>query len=446
MPGAAPARRLPAGVSQGRPPGPVGEAPTALSARRTSASGCNGCCGRVRPSEAGTDPPAAEAPRGGPDVGDGPVRRRLLVESVTAGGTVARPLEPGMACSVTRGSVPMRRMRGSWFAAALVPAVFAGVVYLQANAQTAPERQPLITEALVDAENGTLTINGFDFSVDVPTVSLGMATLPVLSVTEWGVVAGLPELLPGTYLLAVTWADGAGAVFYPTLGAVGPEGPQGEPGPFLSTGSGVPDAPMAYGGDAVVDGVPSVDSDHAGSGTNTHLGGRSLTSVTDGTGNTGVGYQALQDLTTGRDNAAYGRRSLYKLVDGNSNLAIGAVTMTNSIDASSNTAIGSEALRDNVSGEGNVAIGAQALQNNQGDRNMGIGRRALYGSRTGSDNIALGYNAGTSNQTGSDNVYIGNEGANGEEGVIRIGTEGVHTKTYLTGEVVGDINVVPVYQ
>ena len=343
----------------------------------------------------------------------------------------------------------MRRMRGSWFAAALVPAVFAGVVYLQASAQTAPERQPLITEALVDGENGTLTINGFDFSGDVPTVSLGMATLPVLSVTEWGVVAGLPELLPGTYLLAVTWADGAGAVFYPTLGAVGPEGPQGpqgEPGPFLSTGSGVPDAPMAYGGDAVVDGGPAVDSDHAGSGTNTHLGGRSLNSVTDGTGNTGVGYQALQDLTTGRDNAAYGRRSLYKLVDGNSNLAIGAVTMTNSIDASSNTAIGREALRDNESGEGNVAIGAQALQNNQGDRNLGIGRRALYGSRDGSDNIALGYNAGTRNQTGSDNVYIGNEGANGEEGVIRIGTEGVHTKTYLTGEIVGDINVVPVYQ
>ena len=27
--------------------------------------------------------------------------------------------------------------------------------------QTVPERQPLITEALVDAEDGTLTINGF---------------------------------------------------------------------------------------------------------------------------------------------------------------------------------------------------------------------------------------------------------------------------------------------
>ena len=77
---------------------------------------------------------------------------------------------------------------------------------------------------------------------------------------------------------------------------------------------------------------------------------------------------------------------------------------------------------------------------------MAIGYQALYGSRTGSDNIALGYRAGTRNRSGSNNVYIGNPGANGEEGVIRIGTEGVHTRTILVGEVEGDINVVPVYQ
>jgi len=39
-----------------------------------------------------------------------------------------------------------------------------------------------------------------------------------------------------------------------------------------------------------------------------------------------------------------------------------------------------------------------------------------------------------------------NLGADGEEGVIRIGTEGVHTRTVLGGEVEGDIKVVPVYQ
>ena len=112
----------------------------------------------------------------------------------------------------------MKRTRGSWFVAALVLVVVAGVVYLQAGAQAARERQPLITEALVDAENRTLTINGFDFTGEAPTVTLGMTALPVLSVTESGVVTGLPEVLPGTYLLALSWADGAGAVFYPTLG------------------------------------------------------------------------------------------------------------------------------------------------------------------------------------------------------------------------------------
>lgn len=340
----------------------------------------------------------------------------------------------------------MSRMRGSWFAAALVPAVFAGVVYLQAGAPTAPERQPLITEALVDAENGTLTINGFDFAGETPTVTLGMTTLPVLSVTESGVVTGLPEVLPGTYLLALSWADGAGAVFYPTLGAVGPagpQGPQGEPGPFLSAGSA---GPMAYGVDAVAGGDPATSQDHAGSGTNTHLGGRSLEAVTEGRGNTAVGYQVLQSLTTGNDNAAFGRRSLTSLVDGEGNLSIGAAAMDKAVSASSNTAIGKEALRENLNGAGNVAIGAQALQNNQGDQNMAIGYQALYGSRTGSDNIALGYRAGTRNQSGSNNVYIGNPGENGEEGVIRIGAEGVHTRTILVGEVEGNINVVPVYQ
>ena len=339
----------------------------------------------------------------------------------------------------------MKRMHGSWFAVALALAVFAGVVYLQAGAQ-APERQPLITEALVDAESGTLTINGYDFAGEVPTVTLGMTPLPVLSVTEFGVVAGLPELLPGTYLLAVSWTDGAGAVFYPTLGAVGPEGPagpQGDPAPFLPAGS-MP--PMAYGGEAVVGGDPVSSPDHAGSGTNTHLGGRSLEAVTEGTGNTAVGYQVLQSLTTGKDNAAFGRRSLTSLVDGGGNLSIGAAAMDKAVSASSNTAIGKEALRDNLNGEGNVAIGAQALQSNQGNLNMAIGYQALYGSRTGSDNIALGYRAGTRNQSGSNNVYIGNPGTNGEEGVIRIGSEGVHTKTILVGEVEGNINVVPVYQ
>ena len=93
----------------------------------------------------------------------------------------------------------------------LVPRACRGAAAASAagSAQAARERQPLITEALVDAENGTLTINGFDFAGETPTVTLGMTTLPVPSMTESGVVTGLPEVLPGTYLLALSSADGA---------------------------------------------------------------------------------------------------------------------------------------------------------------------------------------------------------------------------------------------
>ncbi len=342
----------------------------------------------------------------------------------------------------------MTRMRGSWFAAALVPAVFAGVVYLQAGAQTAPERQPLITEALVDAENGTLTINGFDFTGEAPTVTLGMSVLPVLSLTETGVVTGLPEVLPGTYLLALSWADGAGAVFYPTLGAVGPAGPagpQGEPGPFLSTGSTSPASSMAYGGDAVVGGDPTSSRDHAGL-SNTHYGDGALANRTTGNDNSAFGQHALHNLTTGKDNAAFGRLSMRDMVSGEDNLAIGTQAMMRSTTASFNMAFGSGALENNDAGVNNVAIGSAALLTSQGDNNIAIGRDALRFNTDGSGNTAIGYQAGNRNRTGSDNVYIGSAGEPGESGVIRIGNPNAHTKTILVGEVEGDIKVVPVYQ
>jgi hypothetical protein len=338
-------------------------------------------------------------------------------------------------------------MRGSWFAAALVPAVFAGVVYLQAGAQAAPERQPLITEALVDAENGTLTINGFDFGGETPTVTLGMTALPVLSVTESGVVAGLPELLPGTYLLAVSWTDGAGAVFYPTLGAVGPAGPagpQGEPAPMGPLAGGVSFLPGGLGG-AAVGGDPVSSQDHAGL-TNTHYGSGALASVTTGRDNSAFGQQALTNMTTGKDNAAFGRVAMRDMLSGEDNLAIGTQAMMRSTTASFNMAFGSGALENNLEGDNNVAIGSAALLLSQGNGNIGIGRDALRLNTDGSGNTAIGYQAGANNRTGSNNVYIGSLGANGEDGIIRIGTEGVHTKTVLVGEVEGDIKVVPVYQ
>ncbi len=339
----------------------------------------------------------------------------------------------------------MRRMRGSWFAFALAVVVVAGVVYLQAGAQAPPERQPLITEALVDAENGTMTINGFDFTGEAPTVTLGMSVLPVLSLTETGVVTGLPELLPGTYLLALSWADGAGAVFYPTLGAVGPAGPagpQGEPGPFLSAGSA---GSMAYGADAEVGGDPPTSQDHAGL-SNTHYGDGALANRTTGNDNSAFGQHALHNLTTGKDNAAFGRLSMRDMVSGEDNLAIGTQAMLRSTTASFNMAFGSGALENNDAGVNNVAIGSAALLTSQGDNNIAIGRDALRFNADGSGNTAIGYAAGNRNRTGSDNVYIGSAGEPGESGVIRIGNPNTHTRTVLVGEVEGDIKVVPVYQ
>ena len=340
----------------------------------------------------------------------------------------------------------MRRMRSFWLAAALLPTVFAGVAYVQAGAQTAPERQPLIAEALVDAGNAMLVVNGYDFPVGRPEVSLGMNALPVLDAGVNRMVAGLPELASGTYLLAARWPGGARAVFYLTVGAVGPAGPagpRGEPAPVLSMGAAFP-AGAPQGADAAVDGGP-VAPDHAGT-SNTHYGDGALASVTTGLSNSAFGQQALRRVTVGGGNAAFGRLAMRDLVSGADNLAIGAYTMQRSTEASFNTAIGSNALKNSLAGQHNVALGAGALLDSQGDRNIAIGRNALRRNAAGSGNMAIGFEAGINNRTGGGNVYIGSRGEDGDENVIRIGDPNTHTKTYLAGEVVGDVNVVPVYQ
>ena len=330
------------------------------------------------------------------------------------------------------------RSRGFWFLAALALLVSGGVVYLQANAQTPLVPQPLITEALVDVEHAALTINGYDFPASVPEVTLGMTELAVVSATESAVLTGLPELLPGTYLLAATWTEGTGAVFYLTVGAVGPAGPQGPQGgsaAFLSSVLESPSTMPAVGERAAADdGGTFTPQDHTES-TNTHLGARALESVTTGTGNTAVGQQVLRSLTAGRENAGFGWQTLRSLTTGRGNLSIGTASMVRVTEGSFNTAIGSDTLKATLTGEDNVAIGTGALLFSLGNQNVGIGRSALRRNTEGSGNIAIGYGAGRNSLTGSNNVYIGNAGVRDEEGTIRIGTEGVHNRIYLAGEV-----------
>ena len=50
----------------------------------------------------------------------------------------------------------------------------------------------------------------------------------------------------------------------------------------------------------------------------------------------------------------------------------------------------------------------------------------------------MGNNAGPSLTTGNNNIAIGTTGVAGEAGIIRIGTPGTQTDTYLTGIIHGN--------
>ena len=71
--------------------------------------------------------------------------------------------------------------------------------------------------------------------------------------------------------------------------------------------------------------------------------------------------------------------------------------------------------------------------NTTGFDNTASGTFALSRNTTGSDNIALGAAAGINLTTGSHNIDIGHRGFHGESGIIRIGTAGTQTATFIAG-------------
>jgi Chaperone of endosialidase len=98
-----------------------------------------------------------------------------------------------------------------------------------------------------------------------------------------------------------------------------------------------------------------------------------------------------------------------------------------------NTAIGLTALRDNTDGGENTAVGVGALLRNEtGAENTAVGNRALSGNK-GRNNIALGWSAGSAIFTGSNNIDIGNGGGSADSETIRIGTDVIHSATYIAG-------------
>jgi hypothetical protein len=88
----------------------------------------------------------------------------------------------------------------------------------------------------------------------------------------------------------------------------------------------------------------------------------------------------------------------------------------------------------NTSGTGNTAFGYAALRSTtSGNSNIGFGYQALYEDSTGSNNIAMGYQAASNVSTGSNIIEIGNIGAYSDDSIIRIGTQGTQTSTFIAG-------------
>ena len=146
---------------------------------------------------------------------------------------------------------------------------------------------------------------------------------------------------------------------------------------------------------------------------------RALTPLPDGGyagNNTAEGSDALFHNTTGINNAAVGFGALFNNSSGSYNKADGAFALFSNTSGVFNTAAGFQALLSNQSGVQNTAIGAGALVHNV------IGRT----------NIAVGFLSGY-NTNGSANILIGNVGVGNENRAIRIGTNGVHVKTFIAG-------------
>ncbi len=198
-------------------------------------------------------------------------------------------------------------------------------------------------------------------------------------------------------------------------------------------------------------GVSTLQNNTTGS-SNTASGGYALIANTTGADNTASGVNALGSNTTGSDNTASGVDALQNNTIGGDNTASGVSTLYSNTTGSNNTAGGVSALFYNTTGSGNTASGVSALQNNTiGSDNTASGVSALYSNTTGSNNTASGFSALFYNTTGNNNIaigqsaaisvangngnniHIGNQGASGDNAVIRIGTLGTQTAFFVAG-------------
>ena len=262
-----------------------------------------------------------------------------------------------------------------------------------------------VTEVFVDfnAESIEVTGENFDFGPGPLTVSLGefgdVSALCSVAFTPPQLIScdfsagGLPP--DGDYLLTVVNGNGPSQSdqYDLTIGAVGPQGPQGATGPQGEQGKlgpqGVqgklgPQGPQGRPGADGIDGTgvlsfpvnntagvmpwvairlvaitrPSV---RVGANTtgifNTATGSVALVSNTTGIFNTATGSVALVSNTTGIFNTATGSVALVSNTTGIFNTATGSVALVSNTTGDFNTASGFEALRRNTTGSNNSASG-----------------------------------------------------------------------------------------
>ena len=180
-------------------------------------------------------------------------------------------------------------------------------------------------------------------------------------------------------------------------------------------------------------GYQALENNTTGANNAAH-GLNALNANTTGNSNSANGAYALYENTTGNSNTANGYQALLNNTTGFNNVANGATALSSNTSGSSNTANGYQGLNANTTGINNVANGAAALYaNTTGGRNTAEGYQVLMNNTTGNYNTAFGNGAGVNLTTGSNNIDIANGGVAGESGVIRIGTAGTQTATYIAG-------------
>jgi len=132
--------------------------------------------------------------------------------------------------------IPIRRLtrirgmkRNLVLVAVLTLAIFSANV--DVAARTSVFKVPAIVSVEPSPAGDEILIRGVNLPTTTPTVMLGTVRLPVITWNASEILAALPDVPPGSYLLQVQ--GGAFyqiAVFVATIGAVGPPGPKGDPG------------------------------------------------------------------------------------------------------------------------------------------------------------------------------------------------------------------------